>query len=293
MHNNIKDGILLLDKNIGITSFQVVSKLRKLLNVKKVGHSGTLDKNASGLLVCGIGRSTKLLKHLIGLPKVYLAEFYFGIQTNTDDTNGKIVKEYEGDIEFSKISDVINKFKGTIDQTPPDFSAVHVNGKRAYKIALSDNKPELKKRKVHISDIETIDFTKNILKLKIACSSGTYIRSLARDIGLETGYYGHLYSLRRLSIGNFDISNSKTVENIQNNESEIITPYLSLDHLQEIEIINEHINDFKNGKKISSEWFKEVQFEFEDNKLYKMHNSKILLGIIKYNNGYFSYDLVY
>ena len=182
MQENFGDSILLIDKDKNKTSFQVITELKKILNIKKIGHSGTLDKNATGLLVIGIGRSTKLLKYLIKLPKKYIAEIYFGIQTNTDDANGTQIKSYNGEIYLNNILSILPSFKGKIKQIPPDYSAIHINGKRSYKIAMKKQKPNLKERIVEITKLKILSFKKPILKLEIDCSSGTYIRSIARDL---------------------------------------------------------------------------------------------------------------
>ncbi|MCK4796020.1 MAG: tRNA pseudouridine(55) synthase TruB, partial [Spirochaetes bacterium] len=198
MYSFDNEGIILLDKSSGITSFQAVYRLKKILKIKKIGHSGTLDSNATGLLIIAIGKATKLLKHIIGQPKKYIAEFYFGIQTNTDDVLGTVIKKYKGKIDLEKIKKFLPEFTGKIKQIPPNFSAVHVNGKRAYKIAIGGEKPDIKAKEIEIKNINLISFISPILKLEIECSSGTYIRSIARDIGIKTEYYAHLCSLRRL-----------------------------------------------------------------------------------------------
>src|SRR4030042_1792561 len=205
MYDNINDGILIIDKEKDKTSFQTIYELRNIFKIKKIGHSGTLDKNATGLLIIGIGRSTKLLKYLVKLPKKYTAEIYFGIQTNTDDSKGIEIKSYNGKLDQNIIIKSLSSFTGTINQIPPDYSAIQINGKRSYKIAKKNQKPNLKERTVEIINLKFISFNSPILKLEIECSSGTYIRSIARDLGIKTNYYAHLSSLRRESVGDFNI----------------------------------------------------------------------------------------
>jgi len=291
MQNNIEDGFILLDKDSGYTSFQSVNIVKKILNVKKCGHSGTLDKNATGLLLVAIGRSTKLLKYLFKQPKQYIAEILFGIQTNTDDIEGKVINKYENDIEFDNISSFIPDFIGNIKQIPPDYSSIHINGVRAYKLAKLNKKPELKERDVIISNIKILSFDNNILKIKIDCSSGTYIRSIARDLGIKTGYYAHLFSLRRTAIGIFSINNSYKISDIEDNNFSIISPYEIIYNMPALELKNETLLKYiKNGLKIDRNWFKE---NITNNGLYKVHLNNKLISIIKIIDSYFYYDLVY
>ena len=289
MYSFDNEGIILLDKSSGITSFQAVYRLKKILKIKKIGHSGTLDSNATGLLIIAIGKATKLLKHIIGQPKKYIAEFYFGIQTNTDDVLGTVIKKYKGKIDLEKIKKFLPEFTGKIKQIPPDFSAVHVNGKRAYKIAIGGEKPDIKAKEIEIKNINLISFISPILKLEIECSSGTYIRSIARDIGIKTEYYAHLCSLRRLSIGNFSINNASTLTDIESGKFNIITPYESLDDLPSLEVQKEFIDYIKNGRQINNNWFKDINNINLNNGYYKVHFEKKLLAVIKFDNEKFLY----
>jgi tRNA pseudouridine55 synthase len=294
MHSNFEDGILLINKEKNKTSSQVIIELRKILNIKKIGHSGTLDKNATGLLIVGIGKATRLLKYFIKLPKTYIAEIFFGIQTNTDDANGNQIKSYIGKIKLDNIKNHLTFFKGKIKQIPPDYSAVHVNGKRSYKLAMNNQKPKLKERIINISKLKIISFKNPMLKLEIDCSSGTYIRSIARDLGMQTGYFAHLFSLKRKNIDNFKLKNAYTLKNIKSNNFKMISAYNALEKFTSIKIDKKYIKDIKNGKKINIEWFKNKNsFSKNNEELYKIHNNKKLLAIIKIINGNFKYDLVY
>lgn len=292
MHS-IQDGIILLDKEKGKTSFQVISELKKKLSIKKIGHSGTLDKEASGLLIVGIGRSTKLLKYFIKNSKTYLADIFFGKQTSTDDSQGISVNEYNGEIDSNKIIELLPLFTGKIKQIPPDYSAIHVNGKRAYKFALKNVKPELKEREVEIYKNDIISIKPPVIKLKIKCSSGTYIRSIARDLGIKSGYYAYLYSLRRLEINSFSVEDALKIQDITAENLKIISPFEILSEMQELEIKKEFINNIKNGIKIDLKWFNNMHSDINNNSLVKIHFNKELLAVIKNNNGNFIYDLVY
>ena len=293
MQLNFGDGILLIDKDKDKTSFQIITELRKILKIKKIGHSGTLDKNASGLLVIGIGRSTKLLKYLIKLPKKYIAEIYFGIQTNTDDANGIQIKSYNGEINPNHILSFLPSFKGKIKQIPPDYSAIHINGKRSYKIAMKKEKPNLQVRIVEITKLKILSFKKPILKLEIDCSSGTYIRSIARDLGIKSGYYAYLFSLKRKKIGNFKLKKSNKIKKIKSRKFKLISPYNALSNFPSIKIYKKYINYIKNGKKIDTKWFNDNINKIKQDGYYKLHYKKKLLAIIKIINGNFKYDLVY
>ena len=295
MQNIINDGILLINKEQGKTSFQTINEIKRVLKIKKIGHAGTLDKNATGLMISALGKSTKLLKFFIKLPKKYIAEIKFGIQTTTDDPEGTEINRYEGKINFEVIKKYLPEFYGKIKQTPPDFSAIHVNGERAYKIALKDKKPDIKEREIEIKQIDILEFKEPILKLEIECSSGTYIRSIARDIGLKTGYFAHLSSLERESISNFSITSAFNIQDIIDNNFKIISPFDALQNIKGIDIKSEYVDDIKNGKKINFDYFNnsiETSRYVEDS-FYKLHYKKNLLAIVLYKDGYFKYDLVY
>lgn len=294
MLEKINDGILIIDKEKDKTSFQIIAELRKIFNIKKIGHSGTLDKNATGLLIIGIGKSTKLLKYLVKLPKKYTADIYFGIQTNTDDSKGVEIKSYHGKFDQDIIKDSLSSFTGTIKQIPPDYSAIQINGKRSYRIAKKNQKPDLKERTVEIKNLKLISFNNPILKIEIECSSGTYIRSIARDLGIKTGYFAHLSSLRRERIGDFNISDAYNIENLKSGNFNFISPFKVLKEIPSIEINKNYIDNIKKGKIITGKYFKDNNIISKiDNGFYKVHNKENLLAIIKFNNGVFKYDLVY
>ena len=295
MQLKLIDGILLINKEKNKTSSQTIIELKKILKIKKIGHSGTLDKNATGLLVTGVGKSTKLLKYLFKLPKKYIAEIYFGIQTTTDDVNGIKIKSYDGEIDLNHIKKKLLSFSGIIKQIPPDYSAVHINGKRSYKIAMKNQKPVLKEKIVEITNCKILSFKKPLLKLEIDCSSGTYIRSIARDLGIKTGYYAHLFSLKRKSIGKFKLKKANKIKKIKSGKIKLISAYNSLHNIPSIEIYRNNINYIKNGNKINKEWLKNKKIinENNNNEYYKLHYKKKLLAIVKIINGNFKYDLVY
>jgi tRNA pseudouridine55 synthase len=285
------DGFILINKDKDKTSFETINNVKKILQIRKIGHAGTLDKNATGLLIAGINKSTKLLKYFLKLPKKYSAEIYFGIQTNTDDANGVEINKFDGIIEEKKILNEIPNFIGEINQTPPLYSAVHVNGQRAYKMAMKNQNPLLSEKKIVIKKIDILSFNNPILKIDIECSSGTYIRSLARDLGIKTGYNAYLFSLKRSSIAGFNVEESFTLEKIKSLDFQIISPFEALDFMPAVDIKEEFIKSLLNGILINQTWFNEDLGKIKD--LCKIHFNKKLLAIIKNNNGNFTYDLVY
>ncbi len=209
LHGDSCDGILLIDKNEGETSFDVVKRLRKALGLKKVGHAGTLDPFATGLLIALLGQGTKLSSHLMAGDKRYLASIRLGTETDTLDPTGHVVRTKP--VPNLKPEDIEKKmltFVGEIQQTVPAFSAVNIKGKRAYKWAREGMKLDLPKKAVMIRSVETISIEMPVVTIEVVCSGGTYIRSLAADIGNQLGTVAHLSSLRRLSSGPFHVNDS-------------------------------------------------------------------------------------
>lgn len=220
---NYKEGaILVFDKPFGWTSFQLVNKVRWLLCKKynwkklKVGHAGTLDPLATGLMIICTGGATKKIDDIQAMSKQYLAEITFGASTPSFDLETKVDKIYSAShITEELIREKIQQFKGEIEQVPPLFSAKKVNGVRAYQLARNGVEKELKSVKVTIYAIELIKFSNPIATFSITCSKGTYIRSLARDLGhaLESG--GHLTALRRTAVGDYKESDAQGIETFQ------------------------------------------------------------------------------
>lgn len=214
----ISEGILLINKAKSYTSFDVVAKVRKILSVKKVGHAGTLDPFATGLLVVLIGRYTKLSDFLINNDKTYKATIRFGIGTDTHDSYGKKISygNYLG-ITKTKLELSLKKFRGIISQVPPIFSAIKINGQRSYKLARKGEKVKLKSRKLMINKFEILKFNNPFVEFEINSSKGTYIRSIARDIGEDLGVPAHLSSLCRTNSGNFSLKDALHQNELENN----------------------------------------------------------------------------
>ena len=212
--NNLS-GLLLVNKPSGITSFKVVSIIRKTLKVKKVGHCGTVDPLAQGLMIVLVGKATKQQDKFMKQDKVYYAKIELGIKTDTGDLEGNIISESDfSKITVEQIKAVCNSFIGEIEQEPPMYSALKVNGKKLYELARKGITIERKKRKITIYNIDVLSFNGNEIEIRVKCSSGTYIRVLAQDIGSKLKTDATLSYLRREEIGRYTLNDSVLLENI-------------------------------------------------------------------------------
>jgi tRNA pseudouridine55 synthase len=212
----MKEGFVLINKPKGVTSFGVIARLRRITGIRKIGHCGTLDPLASGLMICAIGRSaTKKIDSLIKKDKVYLAEIELGKISDTYDMEGEL-KEIKIKKEPSRneLELILKKFIGEIDQAPPIYSAKKIKGVRAYKLARMGMDVKLNKNKVKIYKIKLVSYKFPILKIKVSCGSGTYIRSLAHDIGKKTKTGAVLINLIRESIGKYSLKKSLELEKL-------------------------------------------------------------------------------
>ena len=207
-------GIAIVDKPAGLTSHDVVDKARKVFETRKVGHSGTLDPDATGVLILGVGRATRLLQFLTLLPKSYKGEIVFGEETSTLDSSGEITATYDmSNLTPSGVEEAANYFLGEIEQKPPMVSAVRIKGKRLYEIAREGNEVDRPVRSVRVDRFEVVP-TDNpkVYEVFVDCSSGTYIRSLAADLGSSLGGGAHLRNLRRIGVGSFGEDEALPVE---------------------------------------------------------------------------------
>jgi len=202
------DGVLLVHKPPGMTSHDAVDRVRKTLGIKKVGHSGTLDPMASGLLVMGIGRATRLLRFLSDLDKEYEGTGKLGVETDTLDAEGQVTRKSDVDVGESDLTVAMKSLTGEFDQVPPAFSAVQVGGERLYKAARRGEPVEARPRPVRVDRFELERFSPPNFDFRVVCSSGTYVRSLVADVGTNTGPGAHLTRLTRTRIGHFKLSNA-------------------------------------------------------------------------------------
>lgn len=217
---DFKNGeVLIFDKPLEWTSFNVVGKIRykvcRYLGIKKlkVGHAGTLDPMATGLMVLCTGKATKKIEQLQGTEKEYIADLKLGATTPSFDIETEEDAQFPTEhIDLKSIEETLLQFIGEIDQTPPIFSAVKVNGRRAYDMARKGEEVELRSKKITIKEIEVLDFKEQHLKLRVVCGKGTYIRSLARDIGSALNSGAYLTGLRRTRVGEFSVDKAYTIE---------------------------------------------------------------------------------
>ena len=204
--------VILIDKPADWSSFDVVKKIKNIGRFKKVGHAGTLDPFAEGLLIIGTENETKSLKKWSDAEKSYQAEIEFGKQTNTYDITGNVtdIKNIDN-IDWLKIKKILEDFIGDSEQLPPMFSAKKINGVRLYKLARKGKEVERKTQKIRIDKMDILSTSENKMNLEIHCSKGTYVRTIAHDIGLKSGYGAYLKSLKRTSIGNFSVKDALSI----------------------------------------------------------------------------------
>lgn len=252
---NNYNGILIVNKPSGITSRDVVNIVGKTLNIKKVGHTGTLDPMATGVLVLCLGNALKVCELITANDKEYIAKVILGIETETLDTTSPIINTKKTNITKEEIEKVLNSFKGSYLQEVPKYSAVKINGKKLYEYAREGKEIELPKKMVTIYDIQLVsDITyyndTTTFYIKTTVSKGTYIRSLIRDIGYKLNTYGCMDSLERTRQGIFNIDNSYTLEEIKNNNYKLLSIEKSLPNIPLVEVDNKTLFKIKNGVKL-------------------------------------------
>lgn len=260
------DGVIIVNKPAGMTSHDVVNRIRKIFKTKKVGHCGTLDPDATGVLVVAVNKATKLLQFLTADNKEYIATLSLGTATDTYDASGQVTatKEYVP-ISDKKILACLNSFVGEQEQIPPMHSAIKVKGKKLYEYARNNETVEIPKRVITIDYIELISIVDNLVKFKVGCSKGTYIRSLCFDIAKKLDYPGHMYSLIRSKSGDFSLSDSYSLEEIENGEFEILSMEEALSNYPKLVVDDENI--IYHGKKIKSKINHQVAIYNQNNKV--------------------------
>ncbi len=282
------DGFLVINKEKGCTSHDCVKQIRKLLNTKKVGHTGTLDPEVTGTLPIAIGSATRFIQYL-PQGKTYIGQIKLGITTNTDDIHGKIIDQKDWPkISDEKLNQYLNKFRGKIKQIPPKVSSVHVNGERAYKKSFNNENFELASREVKIDELNLMNWDQmnGIIQIRIKCSAGTYIRSIARDLGgiLDSG--GCLQQLTRISACGFDEKDSIKISDMKKekiNTSNLIIPTISaLNHIPSLILTNsEEIDFWRTGRaiKVDINYLNRIKnYDFK-NPIKVLDNRKTLLGM--------------
>jgi len=283
-----KDGFLVIYKEKGCTSHDCVKQIRKLLNTKKVGHTGTLDPEVTGTLPIAIGRATRFIQYL-PQEKTYIGQIKLGIRTNTDDIHGEIINQKSWpEINAKKLDQYLDKFRGIFKQIPPKVSSVHVNGQKAYKKFFNNENFELSPREVTIEELTLINWDQfnGIIELKIKCSAGTYIRSIARDLGQILDTEGCLLSLKRVSACGFNEQNAVKISDIEEdnkNTQNFIIPIISaLNHISTLILSKEEeINFWQTGRaiKIDINYFNESKTFNYKKPIKVIDRKKTLLGI--------------
>lgn len=247
------DGILLIDKPSGLTSRDVVNKVGRCLGTKKIGHTGTLDPLATGVMVLCVGKYTKLVEMLTSYNKTYEACIVLGIKTDTLDITGNVLEERNVNISSQEILSTLKKFEGTYNQEVPIYSAVKINGKKLYEYARENKTINLPKRLVNIFKIELISDVKQengktIFSIRCNVSKGTYIRSLINDIALSLNTIGTMKELRRIEQGNFNIDNCYQISDIENNNFKFVDLDIIFKDYFIVDIDEKKYEDIKNGK---------------------------------------------
>ena len=271
------NGVILINKEKNISSFGVVAKVRKILNIKKVGHSGTLDPNATGLLPILIGNGTKISKYLIEHDKTYIAKLKLGIKTTTADGEGDILEK--DDFKLNKKNEdlyknVFNSFIGKSTQIPPIYSAIKVDGKKLYEYARKNEEVEIKPREIEIYNIKiiSINYDENEIDFEVSCSKGTYIRTLCEDIAEKLETCGYMKELKRTRVNNFKIEYSITLEELEskkNNEEYLKNKIISIENIFENKNkinLNERKKElFLNGVKLTHDLKDDIYLVYSNN----------------------------
>ena len=272
------DGVIIINKPKGYTSHDVVNIVRKQLNMKKVGHTGTLDPNATGVLPILVGQATKISKYLIEHKKTYIATIELGEKRDTGDSEGNIIESDSNIKEFdiSIIKQVLQSFLGKQKQIPPMYSAIKVNGKKLYEYARSGQEVEVEPREIEIYRIELIEYINNRIEFEVECSKGTYIRTLCENIAEKLGTIGYMKELQRTSVDKFKIKESINLEELSEDEAQkkILTIENIFKEKEKIYLNDKGVELFLNGVQLTRELEDDIYRVYNDNKF-------IGLGIIK------------
>lgn len=275
------DGIIIINKEKEYTSHDVVAKVKKILNEKKVGHTGTLDPNATGVLPILLGKGTKLSKYLINHNKIYEATLKLGEKTDTADIEGKIIEEKyvkKENLSEENIAKILQEFIGKSKQVPPMYSAIKVNGKKLYEYARKGQTIEIKPREIEIYSIELLNINNNEITFRVHCSKGTYIRTLCENIAEKLETVGYMKDLKRIEVGEFNIKNAITLKELENKKGKaVISIEDFLKDKNTITLNIKKLNLFLNGVNLKVEQVDGVY------RIYNEKNEFIGTGTIKNN----------
>ncbi len=280
------DGIIILNKQKGCTSHDVVTKTKRLLK-EKVGHTGTLDPNATGVLPLLVGQGTKLSAYLIEHDKEYIATLKLGEKRDTADSEGATIEKRQIDynvLQKEKVEQVLKSFIGKQEQIPPMYSAIKIDGKKLYEYARKNESVKLKPRNIEIYQMDLIDIIKDTIVFKVQCSKGTYIRSLCEDIAEKLDTVGYMKELKRTKVGKFDINDSITTEELEQNmeNSEFINEhFITIENYfedkQSIQLNERKLSLFLNGVKLTYDLTDDMY------KIYDNNNKFVGIGSVKNN----------
>lgn len=281
------NGIINVYKEKGYTSFDVVAKMRGIFGQKKIGHTGTLDPDAQGVLPVCLGKATKVCDLLTDKDKVYKATMLLGIQTDTLDISGKVCNKAMVNVTEQQVRDVISTFVGTIEQVPPMYSALKVNGKKLYELAREGKTIERKARKVSIYDITIDEIRLPEVVMTVSCSKGTYIRSLCDDIGTKLGCYGCMKELLRTKVACFDIEDAYKISEIEKLKESIVLPVdMLFENIPAVNTVLIAQKLIENGNRIPAEMINadgNKQKKYDDEGRYRIYNPEdSFVGIYTY-----------
>ena len=276
------EGIIVVNKPKGITSFDVIRKLKKILKTKKIGHTGTLDPLATGVMLVCVGRATKLASDLEAKDKIYIADFDIGYATDTYDIEGKKIAENIIEVSKENLKQSIKKFIGNIKQIPPMYSAIKIDGNKLYHLARKGIEVERPKRDVTIEYINLLDFKDNKAKIETKVSKGCYIRSLIYDIGQDLGTYATMIALQRKQVGDYSLENSYSLEQIEkmifNNDFNFLKTIEEIFSYDKYSLQTEkELTLYKNGNTVKIK-------ENLENKRYRIYFQNEFVGLANIEN---------
>ncbi|WP_338987514.1 tRNA pseudouridine(55) synthase TruB [Fusobacterium animalis] len=276
------EGIIVVNKPKGITSFDVIRKLKKILKTKKIGHTGTLDPLATGVMLVCVGRATKLASDLEAKDKIYIADFDIGYATDTYDIEGKKIAENTIEISKKNLEQSIKKFIGNIKQIPPMYSAIKIDGNKLYHLARKGIEVERPERNVTIEYINLLDFKDNKVKIETKVSKGCYIRSLIYDIGQDLGTYATMTALQRKQVGDYSLENSYSLEQIEkmvlNNDFKFLKTIEEIFSYDKYSLQTEkELTLYKNGNTVKIK-------ENLENKRYRIYFQNEFVGLANIEN---------
>lgn len=280
----MEEGVFNIDKPAGLTSHDVVNKIRRITGIKRVGHTGTLDPLATGVLLLCVGRATRLAEYLTGQDKRYRATIGFGIATDTYDAEGEIVSENPVNVTQDEINRDLETFKGEIYQKAPRYSAIKVGGEALYKKSRRGETPERPVRVVTVYELEILEWDSPQLTIDLACSAGTYVRSIAHDLGQLLGCGGYLKQLRRSSIGDFSIREAVSLEDLdqENWKKHLLPMEVAIGHMPQATVSIEEATKLYQGQSIP------IQDSWSEGSLLRVYDDRSqFVGIITFSNSRF------